>query len=56
MIRKRKLIELALPADAINYVCARAKSVRHGHLWQAIQRVAGATVAADLESDDKDVA
>lgn len=28
---------------------------RQDHLWQEIQRVTGATVAADLESDDKDL-
>src|SRR5271166_1657367 len=36
----RKLIEVALPLDAINVACAREKSIRHGHpstlhLWWA---------------------
>jgi putative DNA methylase len=36
----RKLIEVALPLDAINKACAREKSIRHGrpstlHLWWA---------------------
>ena len=28
---------------------------RQEHLWQEIRRVTGATVAADLEADDKDL-
>lgn len=28
---KRKLIEVALPLDAINREAAREKSIRHGH-------------------------
>src|SRR3979490_840151 len=36
----RKLIEVALPLDAINVACAREKAIRHGHpstlhLWWA---------------------
>jgi putative DNA methylase len=32
MIRTRKkLIEVALPLEAINVACAREKSIRHGH-------------------------
>lgn len=27
----KKLIEVALPLDAINKACAREKSIRHGH-------------------------
>ena len=27
----KKLIEVALPLDAINAACAREKSIRHGH-------------------------
>jgi hypothetical protein len=30
MVRK-KLIEVALPLEAINKACAREKSIRHGH-------------------------
>ena len=29
---KKKLIEVALPLDAINVASARKKSIRHGHL------------------------
>lgn len=29
--RRRKLIEVALPLDAINRESAREKSIRHGH-------------------------
>ena len=37
---KKKLIEVALPLDAINKASAREKSIRHGHprtlhLWWA---------------------
>jgi putative DNA methylase len=37
---KKKLIEVALPLEAINKACAREKSIRHGHpstlhLWWA---------------------
>src|SRR5262245_51347020 len=31
MIPKKKLIEVALPLDAINAASAREKSIRHGH-------------------------
>ena len=31
MTQKKKLIEVALPLEAINKACAREKSVRHGH-------------------------
>jgi Protein of unknown function (DUF1156) len=31
MIHKKKLIEVALPLDAINKASAREKSIRHGH-------------------------
>ena len=31
MTLKKKLIEVALPLDAINKACAREKSIRHGH-------------------------
>ena len=39
-IVKKKLIEVALPLDAINVASAREKSIRHGHpsmlrLWWA---------------------
>src|ERR1700751_195034 len=43
----RKLIEVALPLDAINQACAREKSLRHGHpstlhLWWARRPLATA--------------
>ena len=31
MTQKRKLIEVALPLEAINVASAREKSIRHGH-------------------------
>ena len=31
MINRKKLIEVALPLDAINRASAREKSIRHGH-------------------------
>lgn len=44
---RRKLIEVAMPMDAINAACAREKSIRHGHpstlhLWWARRPLAGA--------------
>src|ERR1700704_2643959 len=43
----RKLIEVALPLDAINAACSREKSIRHGHpstlhLWWARRPLAAA--------------
>jgi putative DNA methylase len=31
MINRKKLIEVALPFEAINKASAREKSIRHGH-------------------------
>ena len=31
MTTKKKLIEVALPLEAISKACARKKSIRHGH-------------------------
>jgi putative DNA methylase len=47
MINKKKLIEVALPLDAINKASAREKSIRHGHpstlhLWWARRPLAAA--------------
>ena len=47
MTRSRKLIEVALPLDAINETSAREKSIRHGHpstlhLWWARRPLAAA--------------
>ena len=44
---KRKLIEVALPLEAINVASAREKSIRHGHpstlhLWWARRPLAAA--------------
>ena len=44
---RRKLIEVALPLDAINKACVREKSIRHGHpstlhLWWARRPLAAA--------------
>lgn len=47
MRQRKKLIEVALPLDAINKACAREKSIRHGHpstlhLWWARRPLAAA--------------
>ena len=47
MTRRKKLIEVALPLDAINAASAREKSIRHGHpstlhLWWARRPLAAA--------------
>jgi putative DNA methylase len=47
VISPKKLIEVALPLDAINAACAREKSIRHGHpstlhLWWARRPLAAA--------------
>ena len=47
VVAPRKLIEVALPLDAINKACAREKSIRHGHpstlhLWWARRPLAAA--------------
>ena len=46
-ISRKKLIEVALPLDAINAASAREKSIRHGHpstlhLWWARRPLAAA--------------
>src|SRR5512143_3285520 len=53
----RKLIEVALPLDAINVACAREKSIRHGHpsavhLWWARRPLAAARAAAFAQMAD----
>ena len=55
---KKKLIEVALPLDAINKVSAREKSIRHGHpstlhLWWARRPLAAAraVIFAQLVDD-----
>ena len=47
MITKKKLIEVALPLEAINKACAREKAIRYGHpstlhLWWARRPLAAA--------------
>ena len=47
MMAKKKLIEVALPLEAINKASAREKSIRHGHpstlhLWWARRPLAAA--------------
>ena len=47
MTNRKKLIEVALPLDAINTAAAREKSIRHGHpstlhLWWARRPLAAA--------------
>ena len=53
------LISHGLPADAESpLLCDDYEAflaLRQEHLWQEIRRVTGATVAADLEADDKDL-
>lgn len=58
VISPKKLIEVALPLDAINVACAREKSIRHGHpgtlhLWWARRPLAAArgVVFAQLVND-----
>ena len=53
----RKLIEVALPLDAINVACAREKSIRHGHpstlhLWWARRPLAAARAVIFARFDD----
>lgn len=57
-MHKRKLIEVALPLEAINRESAREKSIRHGHpstlhLWWARRPLAGAraVIFAQLVDD-----
>src|SRR6202046_461187 len=58
MTPKRRLIEVALPLDAINKASAREKSIRHGHpstlhLWWARRPLAAAraVIFAQLVND-----
>ena len=53
----RKLIEVALPPDAINVACAREKSIRHGHpstlhLWWARRPLAAARAVIFAQFDN----
>ncbi len=58
VISPKKLIEVALPLDAINAACTREKSIRHGHpstlhLWWARRPLAAArsVIFAQLVND-----
>src|SRR6188472_2043478 len=47
MVQRKKLIEVALPLEAINVASAREKSIRHGHpstihIWWARRPLAAA--------------
>jgi putative DNA methylase len=58
MTYKKKLIEVALPLEAINVASAREKSIRHGHpsstlhLWWA-RRPLGGSAGGDLCADGR---
>lgn len=62
VISPKKLIEVALPLDAINAACAREKSIRHGHpstlhLWWARRPLAAAraVIFGQLVHDPEDL-
>jgi len=62
IISPKKLIEVALPLDAINAACAREKSIRHGHpstlhLWWARRPLAAAraVIFSQLIHDPEDL-
>src|SRR5271167_4853712 len=62
VISPKKLIEVALPLDAINIAAAREKSIRHGHpstlhLWWARRPLAAAraVIFAQLVHDPEDL-
>jgi len=62
VISPKKLIEVALPLDAINKACAREKSIRHGHpstlhLWWARRPLAAvrAVIFSQLVNDPEDL-
>ena len=61
VVSPKKLIEVALPLDAINKACAREKSIRHGHpstlhLWWARRPLAAAraVIFSQLVHDPED--
>ena len=62
VVAPKKLIEVALPLDAINAACAREKSIRHGHpstlhLWWARRPLAAArsVIFSQLVNDPEDL-
>jgi putative DNA methylase len=62
VVSPKKLIEVALPLDAINAACSREKSIRHGHpstlhLWWARRPLAAAraVIFSQLVNDPEDL-
>jgi putative DNA methylase len=62
VIAPKKLIEVALPLDAINAACGREKSIRHGHpstlhLWWARRPLAAAraVIFSQMVNDPEDI-
>ena len=62
VVSPKKLIEVALPLDAINAAAAKEKSIRHGHpstlhLWWARRPLAAAraVIFAQLVHDPEDL-
>ena len=62
VISPKKLIEVALPLDAINEASSREKSIRHGHpstlhLWWARRPLAAAraVIFSQLVNDPEDL-
>ena len=62
VVAPKKLIEVALPLDAINAACAREKSIRHGHpstlhLWWARRPLAAAraVIFSQMVNDPEDI-
>ena len=56
MKRHKKLIEVALPLEAINKASSREKSIRHGHpstlhMWWARRPLAAARAVAQMVDD-----
>jgi putative DNA methylase len=59
MTYKKKLIEVALPLDAINKASARERSIRHGHpstlhLWWARRPLVTARARLEEEGGGKE--
>ena len=51
MITKKKLIEVALPLEAINKASAREKSIRHGHPVNTASLVGQAAAGGGASGD-----
>jgi putative DNA methylase len=59
MKTKKKLIEVALPLEAINMASAKEKSIRHGHpstlhLWWARRPLAAARAVIFSQISDRE--